>query len=168
MALHLYSFNPFALHLGLAVFGITAYLTSEFTDDDVASIGYLLHSYLGLSVAATIVIRLVVGVSTQGTLSFKNWYPTSIKQWQLSSDDFRSLLSLKVPKRDTHQGLLGITQAFGLLVFTWMSLTGFPNWFYLTGFALFMLGSNTESKVLELIKEVHEVSETLIPFFLHV
>lgn len=40
----------------------------------------------------------------------------------------------------------------------------------LTGIALFMLGSSTESKVFEFIEEVHEVGETLIPlyFFLHV
>jgi cytochrome b561 len=149
------------LHLGLAAFGITAYLTSEFADDDVTSIGYLLHSYLGLSVAAIIILRLAVGVASHGALSFKNWSPFSIKQWQLSLEDFRSLLSLKVPERDTHQGLSGITQAFGLFIFTWMSLTGI---------ALFMLGSNTESKIFEIIEEVHEVGETLIPLylFLHV
>lgn len=149
------------IHLGLAAFGITAYLTSEFVDDDVTSIGYLLHSYLGLSVAAIIILRLIVGVATQGTLSFNNWSPFSIKQWQLSLDDFRSLLSLKVPERDKHQGLSGMTQAFGLFIFTWMSITGM---------ALFMLGSGTESKAFEFIEEVHEVGETLIPLylFLHV
>jgi len=149
------------IHLGLAIFGITAYLTSEFADEDVTSIGYLLHSYLGLSVGAIIILRLVVGVTTQGTLSFKNWSPFSIKQWQLTLDDFRSLLSLKVPERDRHQGLSGITQAIGLFIFTWMSLTGV---------ALFMLGSATDSKAFEFIEEVHEVGETLIPLylFLHV
>lgn len=149
------------IHLGLAVFGITAYLTSEFADDDVISIGYLLHSYLGLSVAAIIILRLVLGVATQGTLSFKNWSPFSIKQWRLSLVDFRSLLSLKVPERDRHQGLSGMTQAFGLFIFTWMSITGI---------ALFMLGSGTESKAFEFIEEIHEVGETLIPLylFLHV
>ncbi len=149
------------IHLGLAVFGITAYLTSEFADDDVTSIGYLLHSYLGLSVAAIIILRLVVGVTTQGTLSFKNWSPFSMKQWRLSLDDFRSLLSLKIPERNSHQGLSGVTQAFGLLIFTWMSLTGIT---------LFMLGSDAESKAFEFIEEIHEVGETLIPLylFLHV
>lgn len=161
MKKHEYPTYAKLIHLGLAVFGITAYLTSEFADNDVTSIGYLLHSYLGLSVAAIIILRLVVGVATQGTLSFKSWYPFSIKQWQLLLEDFRSLLSLKIPERDRHQGLSGITQAFGLFIFTWMSLTGI---------ALFMLGSSTESKVFEFIEEVHEVGETLIPLylFLHV
>jgi hypothetical protein len=54
-----------------------------------------------------------------------------------------------------------MTQAFGLFIFTWMSLTGI---------ALFMLGSGTENKAFEFIEEVHEVGETLIPLylFLHV
>ena len=158
-----YNYPTYAklIHLGLVVFGVTAYLTSEFANEDVTSIGYLLHSYLGLSVAATIILRLVVGVATQWPLSFKNWSPISIKQWRLALDDLRSLLSLNMPERDRHQGLSGITQAFGLFIFTWMSLTGI---------ALFMLGSNTESKVFELIEEIHEVGETLIPLylFLHV
>jgi hypothetical protein len=40
----------------------------------------------------------------------------------------------------------------------------------LTGIALFMLGSGTESKAFEFIEEIHEVGETLIPLylFLHV
>jgi len=158
-----YNYPTYAklIHLGLAVFGVTAYLTSELADEDVTSIGYLLHSYLGLSVAVTITLRLVVGVATQGPLSFKDWSPFSVKQWRLALDDFRSLLSFKIPKSDRHQGLSGITQAFGLFIFTWMSLTGVT---------LFMLGSNTESKVFEFIEEVHEVGETLIPLylFLHV
>lgn len=149
------------IHLGLAAFGIAAYLTSEFADDDVTSIGYFLHSYLGLSVATTVILRLVVGIVPQRALSFKGWSPFSVKQWQLSLEDFRSLLNLKVPDRDKHQGLSGMTQAFGLFIFTWMSLTGI---------ALFMLVSETESKAFEFIEELHEVGETLIPLylFLHV
>lgn len=158
-----YTYPTYAklIHLGLATLGIAAYLTSEFADEDVTSIGYLLHSYLGLSVGVIIVLRLAVGIISQGALSFKGWSPFSIKQWQLSLDDFRSLLSLKVPKSERHQGLSGMTQAFGLFIFTWMSLTGFT---------LFMLGSGTESKAFEFFEEVHEIGETLIPLylFLHV
>ena len=77
-----YNYPTYAklIHLGLVVFGVTAYLTSEFANEDVTSIGYLLHSYLGLSVAVTITLRLVVGVATQGPLSFKDWSPFSVKQ----------------------------------------------------------------------------------------
>jgi cytochrome b561 len=149
------------IHLGLAFFGVAAYLSSEFADDDLTSIGYLLHSYLGLSVAVMIAARLIVGSTSSGVLSFKDWTFFSRQQWKFALEDFRSLLSLNIPEREKHQGLSGITQAFGLFVFTWMSVTGT---------ALFLLNSAEESKVFELIEEIHEVGETLIPLylFLHV
>jgi cytochrome b561 len=62
-----------------------------------------------------------------------------------------------VPERDRHQGLAGLTQAFGLLVFLWMSLTGTT---------LFMLGSGVNSDVFEFVEEIHEVGESLIPLYL--
>lgn len=145
------------IHLGLAFFGVAAYLTSEFADDDLTSIGYLLHSYLGLSVAVMIVIRLIVGSTSSGALSFKDWSFFSIQQWKFALEDFRSLLSLNIPERGKHQGLSGITQAFGLFIFTWMSATGT---------ALYLLGSGVNSETFELIEEIHEVGETLIPLYL--
>ncbi len=145
------------IHLGLAVFGITAYLTSEFADNDVTSTGYLLHSYLGLSVAVIIALRLLIGSAPSGALSFKSWSLFSTQQWQLEFEDFRTLLSCKVPERGKHQGLSGITQAFGLFIFTLMSITGT---------ALFMLGTGGENEAFEFIEEIHEVGETLIPLYL--
>ena len=72
-------------------------------------------------------------------------------------EDFRTLLRLGVPERDRHEGLAGLTQAFGLVIFAWMAVTG-------TG--LFVLGGGTESKAFDLIEEVHEVGEALIPLYL--
>jgi hypothetical protein len=45
-----YSYPTYAklIHLGMAFFGIFAFLTSEFSDDGITSNGYLLHSYLGV------------------------------------------------------------------------------------------------------------------------
>ncbi|MEH6596795.1 MAG: cytochrome b/b6 domain-containing protein [Colwellia polaris] len=149
------------IHLGLAFFGITAYLTSELTDKDVTSVGYLLHSYLGLSVATMIALRILIGSATSGALSFRGWSFFSIEQWKFALEDFRTILSLNIPEREKHQGLAGITQAFGLFIFTWMSLTGM---------VLFGLGSEVEGALFELIEEIHEVGETLVPLylFLHV
>ena len=106
-------------------------------------------------------LRIILGLYLLEAISFKNWSPFSAQQWKVALDDFRTLLSLRVPEREKHQGLSGITQAFGLFIFTWMSITGI---------ALFMLGSGRESDAYELIEELHEVGETLIPLylFLHV
>ncbi len=145
------------IHLGVAVFGIAAFLTGELAEDGSASTGYLLHAYLGLSLAAFVLVRIISGFTTTKELSFKGWSPFSRLQWGLALEDFRTLLRLGVPERDKHQGLAGLTQAFGLIVFSWMALTG-------TG--LFFLGGGVETDVLELIEELHEVGESLIPLYL--
>jgi uncharacterized membrane protein YqjE len=48
-----YSYPQYAkiLHMGLALFGVLAYLTAELAEDGQDTLGYLLHAYLGLSLA---------------------------------------------------------------------------------------------------------------------
>jgi len=145
------------IHLGLVFFGVAAFLTGELAEDGGASLGYLLHSYLGLSLASMVLIRILIGFTSSQILSFKDWSPFSKQQWKFALEDLRTLLSLKVPERDRHQGLAGLTQAFGLLVFLWMSLTGTT---------LFMLGSGVDSVLFEFVEEIHEVGESLIPLYL--
>ena len=144
------------IHLGLALFGITAFLTGELAEHD-SSTGYLLHAYLGLSLAAVLLIRVAIGFTASEALSFKDWSPLSRSQWQLAQQDIRAMLKLQLPERDRHQGLAGLVQAFGLLIFSWMALTG-------TG--LFILDGSKESTLFEQIAEVHEVGESLIPLYL--
>ena len=145
------------MHLCMVIFGIFAFLTGEFAEDGITSNGYLLHSYLGLSLASVILIRIVMGLTSSKVLSFKEWSPFSKYQWQSAIHDFRTLLTLKIPNRSRHEGLAGITQAFGLLIFFWMSVTGTT---------IFMLKSGTESNFIQYIEEIHEVGESLIPIYL--
>jgi cytochrome b561 len=154
-----YSYPTYAkiIHLGIALFGITAYLTAEFAEDGNTTLGYMLHAYLGLSLAFFIGIRVITGFTNTGETSFKGWSPFSKAQLKLTLSDFRSLSTLTVPEHDRHQGLAGLTQAFGLIVFFWMSATGT---------VLFILGGGIETKAFKLIEELHEVGETLIPLYL--
>jgi hypothetical protein len=62
-----------------------------------------------------------------------------------------------VPEREPHQGLAGITQAFGLIIFTWMGITG-------TG--IFLFSNAADTSILEFIEESHELGESLIPLYL--
>jgi cytochrome b561 len=144
------------LHLGLAVFGIGAFLSGELAEHDQGT-GYWLHAYLGLSLSALIAGRIVLGFTTNTPLSFKGWSPFSRRQWQLALEDFRALLSLKVPHRERHQGLAGLTQALGLMLFAWMGLSGS---------GLFVLGREAEYLLFKIIEELHEVGESLIPLYL--
>jgi cytochrome b561 len=146
-----------ALHFGMAVFGIAAFLTAEGAEEGANSSAYLLHAYLGLSLATFVFLRLIRGVVGTGPLRFSGWSPFSRRQWALALQDVWSLLKLRVPERGVHEGLAGLTQAFGLAIFAWMGATG-------TG--LFLLGGSPEGAVLEVLEEAHEVGEALIPLYL--
>ncbi|MEZ5561068.1 MAG: cytochrome b/b6 domain-containing protein [Pseudomonadales bacterium] len=153
-----YSYPMYAriLHLGLAVFGIAAYLTGEDAGGKAASTGYLLHAYLGLTLAAFALGRLVRGFAGTGPLRFSGWSPFSKRQWTLAFEDVAALVRLKVPERGMHEGLSGLTQMFGLALFVWMGATGT---------AMFFLRGSAHD-LFEALEEVHEVGETLIPLYL--
>lgn len=159
MNTHDYTYPLYAriLHVGIAVFGIAAFSTGEFAEDGGNSPGYLLHAYLGLSLATFMILRIARGVAGPGPLRFSGWSPFSRRQWTLAVEDLRSLLHFEVPERGMHEGLAGLTQAFGLLLFAWMAATG-------TG--LFLLVNGPESALLEAVEETHEVGEALIPLYL--
>ena len=145
------------IHAGMAIFGVTAFLTGEIAENGAASTGYYIHAYLGLSLAMFVLVRLFVGIGGKGALRFSGWSPFSSNQWKLALEDVQSLIQLKVPERGMHEGISGITQAFGLMLFGWMGLTG-------TG--LFILGDGAEHSLFEVIEELHEVGEALIPLYL--
>lgn len=159
MANHDYTFPLYAkiLHSGMAIFGITAYLSAELAEHGFGSSGYYLHAYLGLSLTAFTVMRIFRGFTGSGPMRFAGWSPFSPQQWALALQDARSLVQLRIPERGMHEGLAGITQAFGLILFSWMGLTG-------TG--LFLLGDNTEATLFEIVEESHEIGESLIPLYL--
>ena len=154
-----YSYPTYAkaIHLGIAVFGITAYLTGDWAEGDGTSLGYLMHTYLGLSLVAFMLLRIGAGFPGRHVLTFKGWSPFSRQQWCLAIEDVYTLLKLGVPEREPHQGLAGITQAFGLIVFAWMGATGT---------AIYLLNDGLKSGAFKFAEEVHELGEALIPIYL--
>ncbi len=145
------------LHMGMALFGIAAYLTAEGAEEASGSLAYLLHAWFGLSLAAFVLARVLSGLSGRAPYAFAGWSPFSGRQWALAAADVGSLLRLRVPERDLHQGLAGLTQWFGLVLFAWMGFTG--TWMY-------FLGNGPETDLFELLEEAHEVGEVLIPLYL--
>ena len=156
-----YSLSAKLLHLGLAAFGIAAYLTAELAEGGYQSFGYLLHSYLGLSLAAVMLLRLGAGAGSSSTLGFRNWQLFSSSQWRKVGEDLRGLAPFKFTERGPHEGLAGLVQAVGLLIFAWMAVTGS---------GIYLLGGGGETALFEAFEEAHELGEGLIPLylFLHV
>lgn len=145
------------LHLGMAAFGVAAYLTAELAEGEGGSTGYRIHAYLGLSLAAFVLLRLIAGVTSSGALQFAGWSPFSKRQWSMAIADIRDLFRLRVPERGMHEGIAGLTQAFGLALFAWMGLTG-------TG--IFFLPGGANGELFEIVEELHEIGEALIPLYL--
>ncbi len=156
------SFTIF-LHFGLMLFGVLAWLTGEWAGDykKFQHLGFTVHKMLGLGVALFIAARLFHGFWGPKIARFSTWVPYSGERLRLVLEDLRSLSRLKLPDRPSRQGLAGLWETFGLAVFTWMSLTGFSMFLFLTP------GHKTKG-FMHLVKELHELGEDLIPIFLAV
>ena len=152
-----------ALHLTLIVFGVAAWLSGDLSDfeERTVSLGFTLHRWLGIAASAAVGLRITWGVIGPRGVRFSSWVPATWKHWRLVLEDIGMLLRLRLPERAAHQGLAGVVQSFGLLVFAWAAATGSVLFFWLEpgvrpGFWL------------DLVKDFHEVGETLIPAFLAV
>ena len=152
-----YPFYAKLIHAGMAIFGITSFLTGELAESGDGSTGFYIHAYLGLTLSFFIIMRLATGIGGSEKMRFSSWSPLSAVQWKLAIEDVSSLMKLNIPERGMHEGLSGLTQAFGLILFAWMGATG-------TG--LFLINESRHETLFEIIEELHEVGEALIPLFL--
>lgn len=159
MTINNYSYPLHAkiIHAGLALFGIAAYLTAGGAEHSDGGFGYQLHAYLGFTLMAFIVLRVIRGYAGSADMRFNNWSPCSKSQWLLAVEDVKGLLQFRIPERGMHEGIAGLTQAFGLIIFSWMGVTGT---------ALYFIDEKTNGTLFEIFEETHEVGESLIPLFL--
>jgi cytochrome b len=149
------------IHLGILTFGLLAYLTSGWAEgyEKAQHFGFSVHRWLGILLAAFIAMRLIYGIIGPKVVRFTHWVPYTKERWSKAWEDVLTLLRFRLPDRPVHEGLAGIVQTFGLLVFTWMSLTG--------GLMFFLLVPGQEARgAMHAIQEVHEIGEGLIPIFL--
>lgn len=152
-----YSIPAKITHMGLAIFGITAYLTAEAAEHSDDGFGYQLHAYLGLTLMAFVLLRVIRGITGAADMRFSSWSPFSRAQWAQAINDVKNLLQLKMPERGMHEGLAGLVQTFGLIIFAWMGATGT---------ALYFINESSNGTLYEIFEETHEVGESLIPLFL--
>ncbi|MDD3581087.1 MAG: cytochrome b/b6 domain-containing protein [Desulfobacca sp.] len=149
------------LHAGLMVFGVLAWFTGEWAGDykKMVHLGFTVHKWLGMGTALFIGARLFHGLYGPDQARFAHWVPYTWERLQLVCEDLRTLLTLKLPNRSPHQGLAGLWEAFGLVIFTWMTTTGFCMFFFLAP------GQKARG-LMHLVKELHEFGGSLVPIFL--
>lgn len=149
------------IHLGIMASGIAAWLTGDGADDykRIEHAGFDLHSWVGIGLASLILIRLILGVAGPLNMRFSNWMPLTRERLGLVAEDLKGLLRLRLPDRPSHEGLAGVVQSLGLLIFTLMAVTG--------GLMFFLMEPGYKATgFTHDLKEVHEVGELLIPLFL--
>lgn len=155
-------FPTLVLHAGITVFGLAAWLTGEWAGDykTAAYAGFEVHRFLGLGLSIVILLRLLYGVWGPVQGRWSNLIPLNPSAWLGSIlEDLQGLLKLELPDHPRFWGIKGAVQLFGLLVFSWMALTGSLLFTYLQP-------GRKAYGVMHLLKEMHEVGNTLIPIFL--
>ena len=155
-------FPTLIMHAGITVFGLAAWLTGEWAGDykTLTHPGFELHRFLGLGLSLFILARLLYGVWGPDQVRWSNVIPLDLKAWFESMlEDVQSLVKLQLPDRPRFWGIKGAVQLFGLLLFTWMALTGSLLYTYLHP-------GHRAHGLLHFLMEIHQVGETLIPIFL--
>jgi cytochrome b len=151
------------IHLGIMIFGIAAWLTGPLADDykKIDHSGFIIHSWVGICIAAFAALRLITGIIGSKSDRFARWMPFTGDRLKTAAEDIRGLLKFRMPERQTHQGLAGVVQTFGLAVFFLMAATGAYLYFFLEP------GQKAQGLVHD-VKELHEIGMALIPVFLFV
>ncbi len=149
------------IHIGIMVFALTAYLTGDGADDykKLEYSGYTLHKWLGMGLSLFILLRIIYGLIGSQAARFTSWVPYTRERIRLAREGLMSVFLYKKPRRPAHQGIAGLINVSGLIIFTWMAVTGSLIFFFLEP------GRRTGG-FMHFIKEIHEVGETLVPAYL--
>ena len=155
-------FPTLVMHAGITIFGLAAWMTGDWAGDykKLSHPGFSLHRGIGICLALFILARLLYGVLGPEKFRWGSLIPLDLKAWLASVvEDLQSLIKLELPDRPRFWGIKGVVQLFGLLVFSWMALTG-------SLLYAFLEPGRQASGLLWLIKKMHVVGGTLIPIFL--
>jgi len=150
-------------HLGLMVFGIAAWLSGDGADDykKYEHLWFTVHSWIGMGLASSISLYILYCTMGPKKSRFSQWVPYTKERLQMVRQDISGLLRFRLPDRPAHQGLAGLVQFFGVLVFLGMAVTGGVM------FVLIEPGSKAQG-LAHAIKEVHEAGGILIPLYLSI
>jgi cytochrome b len=156
------SFTIF-LHFGLMLFGVSAWATGEWHEcfKNLKQLGFPVHQMVSLGAVLFVSARLFHGFWGPDQDRFTAWAPYTPARLRLVFEDIRTLLTRKLPERPPRQGLAGLWEALGLMVFTWMSATGL-------GIFLILTAGYKTSGALHMMKELHKYAADLVPIYLAV
>lgn len=148
-------------HLAMIALVITALITGDGADDykKVEHAGFLLHGKVGLTVFTALCFYFLYGlIGPQGS-RLTTWFPLTPSRLKQIGQDIAVLFRFKLPEHKRRQGLAGLVEFFGLMVFSWLATTG-------TLMYLFMERGTKAHGIMHAVKEAHEVGTMLIWVYL--
>lgn len=150
-----------AIHFGIMLFALAAYFTGDGADDYKRAdyFDYTIHMWLGMGVCIFILVRIIYGLIGPESARFESWVPYTKERLSLAKEGFLSVFTYRRPDRQAHQGIAGFVKAAGIIIFTWMSITGTYMFFFLEP-------GRRAGGLVHFIMEIHEVGETLVPTYM--
>lgn len=148
-------------HLAMILLCLAALLTGDGADDykHVEHAGFLLHGGIGVGVFTAICFYLAYGLAGPKEFRLSTWFPFTKERLGQVGKDLAVLIKFKLPEHKRRQGLAGLVQFFGILVFSWLAATGALMYLFLE------TGAKAHS-IMSAVKEAHEVGTALIPVYL--
>jgi cytochrome b len=156
-----YSASLRFIHLALAVLCLAAWGSAQFAGDykNAAHLGFSVHEFIGLGFTAALLVRVLAGLLGPRQARFATWFPLAAGNRRLIGEDLRNWAVLRFPERAPHEGVAGLVQFLGLLVFLAIAATG-------TLLAWYLEPGMRATGWLHDLKEVHEAAQILIPVYL--
>lgn len=149
-------------HLAMIVLCFAALFTGDMADDYKkleGHSGYIIHGCLGMAVAVVVALYIRYGIVGPRQSRFAQWFPFTRERLRQTRSDLAGLLSFKLPEHKRREGLAGLVQFLGMLIFSCIAVTGLLLYFYIEP------GSKVKG-LLHAVKEGHEVGGVFIPLYL--
>lgn len=149
------------IHLALAILCLAAWGSAQFAGDykRALHVGFSVHEFIGIAFTFALAVRVLAGLLGPRKARFATWLPLAAGNRRLIADDLRNWRVLRFPERAPHEGVAGLVQFLGLLVFVAIASTG-------TLLALYLEPGTRATGWLHGLKEVHEAAQVLIPAYL--
>jgi cytochrome b len=148
-------------HLAMIILVLAAMITGEGADDykKLEHAGFLLHGRIGLSIFTALCFYFLYNLIGPQGHRLSGWFPFTKARLRQTGKDLTVLTRFKLPEHNRRQGLAGFVQFFGLMVFSWLAVTGSLMYFFMER------GAKAQG-LMHTIKEAHEVGTVLIFVYL--
>ena len=93
-----------SIHLSLVLFGLAAWLTGGGADDykNADHFDFTIHKWIGMALAAALLLRIIYGIIGPGDLRFSKWLPYTKERLKLAGEALLSAALYRAPVRSAH------------------------------------------------------------------